>query len=57
MDEGRKRVLWTCASILAAPKLSELKDGEKAALQTEVNYEAILKAEQIIQRARRDCAQ
>jgi hypothetical protein len=30
------------------PKLSELKDGEKAALQTEVNYEAILKAERII---------
>jgi hypothetical protein len=57
MDEGRKRVLWTCASMLAAPKLSELKGGEKAALQTEVNYEAILKAEQIIQRARRDCAQ
>jgi hypothetical protein len=48
MDEGRKRVLWICASILAAPRLSELKDGERAALQTEINYEAILKAERII---------
>jgi hypothetical protein len=35
-DEGRKRILWMCATILAAPKLSDLKDRESAALRTEV---------------------
>jgi hypothetical protein len=33
---------------LAAPKLSELKDGESAALGTEVTYDAINKAERIM---------
>jgi hypothetical protein len=37
-----------CATILAAPKLAELKDGESAAVQTEVTYDAIGKAERII---------
>lgn len=48
MDEGRKRILWMCATILAAPKLSDLKDREKAALRTEVTYDAISKGESII---------
>jgi hypothetical protein len=48
MDEGRKRVLWICATILAAPKLADMKDGEKAALQADVTSDAISKAERIM---------
>ena len=48
MDEGRKRTLWICASILAAPKLAEFKDGEKDALQVDIVRDAVQKAERII---------
>jgi hypothetical protein len=50
MDEGRKRVLWICASILAASKLAEIQDGKNSAHQVDVTYDAILKAERIIGR-------
>ena len=48
MDEGRKRALWICAAILAAPKLAEFKNGEKDALEVEVVRDAVQKAERII---------
>ncbi len=48
MDEGRKRTLWVCATILAAPRLAMLEDGKSAALQTEITQDAICKAERII---------
>ena len=48
MDEGRKRVLWICATILAAPKLRDLEDGKNPSAQTHINTGAILKAERII---------
>jgi hypothetical protein len=47
VDEGRKRMLWMCAAIPAAPK-SECKGGENDALQTEVTYEAISRAERVM---------
>jgi len=36
MDQGRKKTLCVCATILAAPKLTDLQDGKSAALQTEI---------------------
>jgi hypothetical protein len=48
MDEGRKRVLWICASILAAPKLRDLEDGKNPPAQTQITQDAILKAERIM---------
>ncbi len=48
MDEGRKRVLWICASILAAERLSVIEDAKKDALQTEITQDAICKAERIM---------
>jgi hypothetical protein len=48
MDEGRKRTLWVCASIFAAGRLSQLKDAENEAVQAAVTYDAILKAERVI---------
>ena len=48
MDESRKKTLWVCATILAAPKLADLQDGKSAALQTEINQDAIAKAERIM---------
>jgi hypothetical protein len=50
MDETRKKTLWVCATILAAPKLADLQDGDpkKAALQTDITLDAITKAERII---------
>jgi hypothetical protein len=48
MDEGRKRVLWICASILAAPKLADIQDGKNSGYTVDVTYDAILKAERII---------
>jgi hypothetical protein len=50
MDEGRKCVLWICASMLAAAKLSAIEDGKQDAQQTQITYDAILKAERIINR-------
>ncbi len=47
MDEGRKKTLWVCASIIAAGKLAAFEDG-KSAEQSQVTYDAILKAERII---------
>jgi hypothetical protein len=47
VDEGRKRILWMCAAIPAAPK-SECKGGENDALQTEVTYEAISRAQRVM---------
>ena len=44
MDEGRKRVLWISASILAAPQLAAMKDGSNASVQRDITYDAILKA-------------
>lgn len=48
MDEGRKRVLWICATILAAPRLAGLERDKTQSLQVEVIYDALLKAEAII---------
>ena len=48
MDEARKKTLWVCATILAAPRLATLEDGKSAALQTEITQDAICKAERII---------
>jgi hypothetical protein len=48
MDEARKKTLWVCATILAAPKLADLEDGKSAALQAEITQDAICKAERII---------
>jgi uncharacterized protein YbaP (TraB family) len=48
MDELRKKTLWVCASILAAPKLADLQDGKSAALQTDLTQDAITKAERIM---------
>jgi hypothetical protein len=48
MDETRKKTLWVCASILAAPKLADLQDGKSAARQTEITQDAINKAERIM---------
>jgi hypothetical protein len=48
MDEGRKKTLWVCAAILAAPRLAALEDGKSDALQTEITRDAICKAERII---------
>jgi hypothetical protein len=48
MDEGRKRVLWICAAILAGPKLTELEDGKNASAQANITNDAILKAERIM---------
>jgi hypothetical protein len=48
MDESRKKTLWVCATILAAPKLAEFKDGEKNALQVDIVRDAVQKAERII---------
>jgi hypothetical protein len=47
-DGRRKRTLWICAAILAAPKLAEFKDGEKDALEVEIVRDAVRKAERII---------
>jgi hypothetical protein len=47
MDEGRKRVLWICATILAGPQL-QAEDGKNSAAQAAVAHDAILKAERII---------
>ncbi len=33
MYEARKKTLWVCASILAAPRLATLEDGKQDALQ------------------------
>ncbi len=41
MDEGRKRTLWVCAAILAAPKLA---DGEKDVLQVDIVRDAVQKS-------------
>jgi hypothetical protein len=49
MDESRKKTLWVCATILAAPKLAEIKDGETDMLQVDVVRDAVQKAERIIQ--------
>lgn len=48
MDEGRKRVLWICATILAAPRLASLERDKTEALQVDIIYDAIVKAEAII---------
>jgi hypothetical protein len=48
MDEGRKRVLWICATILAAPRLRDLEDGKNPSAQTQITQDAILKAERIM---------
>jgi hypothetical protein len=48
MDEGRKRVLWICASILAAPRLRDLEDGKNPTAQGQINQDAIAKAERIM---------
>ncbi len=48
MDEARKKTLWVCAAILAAPRLATLEDGKSAALQTEITQDAIAKAERIL---------
>jgi hypothetical protein len=48
MDEARKKTLWVCATILAAPLLAALEDGKTAAIQTEITQDAINKAERII---------
>ena len=48
MDETRKKTLWVCATILAAPKLADLQDGKNAAQQSEITQDAIQKAERII---------
>jgi hypothetical protein len=44
MDEGRKKTLWVCAAILAAPRLAALEDGKSDALQVEITRDAICKA-------------
>ena len=48
MDEGRKRTLWICATILCERRLSTLENGKSAALQTEITQDAIAKAERIM---------
>ena len=48
MDEGRKKTLWICASVIAAPQLSAIEDGKEPARQAQITYDAILKAERII---------
>jgi hypothetical protein len=48
MDEARKKTLWVCASILAAPRLASLEDGKQDALQTAITQDAICKAERIM---------
>lgn len=48
MDEGRKRVLWICATILAAPRLASLERDKNPSLQVDIIYDAIVKAEAII---------
>jgi hypothetical protein len=48
MDEGRKRVLWICAAMLAAPRLAELEDGKNDSTQANITNDAILKAERIM---------
>ena len=53
MDEGRKRVLWICAALLAAPRLAELKDAANDVAQIDITYDAILKAERMIRQI--DC--
>ena len=48
MDEGRKRTLCICATILSERRLSTLEDGNSAALQTEITQDAVAKAERIM---------
>ena len=48
MDDGRKRTLCICATILSERRLSTLEDGKSAALQTEITQDAIAKAERIM---------
>jgi hypothetical protein len=48
MDEGRKRVLWICAAILAAPRLTDLEDGKNDAAQAHIRQDAIQKAKRIM---------
>jgi hypothetical protein len=48
MDEARKKTLWVCASILAAPRLAALEDGKQDALQSAITQDAICKAERIM---------
>jgi hypothetical protein len=48
MDEGRKRVLWICATILAGPQLQASEDGKNSAVRASVTQDAIAKAERII---------
>jgi hypothetical protein len=47
MDEGRKRVLWICAAILAGPKLTDMEDAKNDSAQAHITQDAILKAERI----------
>lgn len=47
MDQGRKRVFWICAAIIAASRLA-VDDGKNERRQSETIYDAILKAEHII---------
>ena len=37
MDEGRKRVLWICAAILAGPKLTDLEVGKNDSAQAPIS--------------------
>jgi hypothetical protein len=48
MDEGRKRTLCICATILSERRQSALEDGKSAALQTEMTQDAISKTERIM---------
>jgi hypothetical protein len=48
MDEERKLVLWICAAVLAAPRLTELEDGKNDSAQAHITQDAILKAERIM---------
>jgi hypothetical protein len=49
MDEGRKRVLWICASInAAAPRVLDLQDAKNPSRQFEIMQDTICKAERII---------
>jgi hypothetical protein len=48
MDEARKKTLWVCATILAAPRLAALEDGKSDALQSTITQDAICKAERIL---------
>jgi hypothetical protein len=48
MHEIRKRVLWICASILAAERLTKIEPGKQNALLADVTQDAVLKAARII---------